>query len=515
MGPATETQTRDDADGDLNHNPPIQPRTQYSSAPSLIPPNPTVYATFEGYFIPDSSSTKVAIFSDDGVDVYINGTRVLNKKDIGQHLPNLTQSFQVLTSSFTQGQSYHVKVEYSQVCYLGSYDIDGCTMYAYDGGGSIYDWSVDIDTDSNNDGSINSTDDPIEETSPGKYVSLNTDDDNANGIPDKDDTGSVTGENDLAQVNLAYSPTSGINGAKITLVASSGSSKIKAWNSSTKGTEITISESGTTYVIGTNEVPTTIYVEGIDAGEAMLDMVMKNSGNQEVCRDKVLFTVRDNLPSGSTCVYDLGLPTSDLNNIAGPDRCNIRWSDSSTDIGYGDIFSLTANKVIDRVRVWIVPDMPVLPAYNLGDYFQSITLYTATVTGSPPDALTARMTGTFVTGTCGTDNANITCIRTQYDNANEKDYQGADGTYHQIWQVDFNNLNWSVSGGAYYVFGVLAVPRIDRQCFIHATYWASQGDGYIRQYDSTNLSGGSATVSGADWFGKGSDINVQVFAHPQ
>lgn len=148
---------------------------------------------------------------------------------------------------------------------------------------------TDIDTDSNNDGTITQSDDLIEENYPGKYIELNIDDDNANEVQDRDDTGAVTGEDDLAEVRLAYSPTTGVDGCRITLVASQGTDRVRVWKSPTKdvGDEIAVSGSGTTYLIGTDTIPSTVYAEGILAGSAALDLVFRLADYTEVCRDKV------------------------------------------------------------------------------------------------------------------------------------------------------------------------------------------------------------------------------------
>jgi len=263
-------------------------KPKYPNAPASVP----FYATFDGYFVPDSDNTQVAIFSDDGVDFYIDGTRILNNRGRGQALPSLDSppnpSLIPLNSTWVGGKVYHVVVDFSNIIYTGALDIDGCTMFAYNGGGGIYDSFVDLNTDSNNDGMINDSDQSVEETSPGRHICRNIDDDNSNSTPDKDETGTVTGEDDLVQVNLAYGPSSGINGRKITLQASSGGSNIKVWTTSTKGTEITLPK---TYVIGTDAVPSIIWVEGINAGEAILDAVMKKSDDTVVMTDKVKFTV--------------------------------------------------------------------------------------------------------------------------------------------------------------------------------------------------------------------------------
>jgi RHS repeat-associated protein len=260
----------------------------YPNAPVSIP----FYVTFDGYFVPASNDTKVAVFSDDGVDLYVDDIRVLNKKDVGQALPSLDNppnpSLIPLNLTWVGGKVYKIRVEYSNICYTGALDIDGCTLFAYNGGGSIFDSFVDLHTDSNNDKSIDDEDQPIEEDSPGRYVCRNIDDDNSNSTADKYETGTVTGEDDLVQVNLAYGPSSGINGHKITLQASSGGTKIKVWTTAEKGTEITLPK---TYVIGTDAVPSTIWVEGVDTGEAMLDAVIKKSDDTVVMTDKVKFTV--------------------------------------------------------------------------------------------------------------------------------------------------------------------------------------------------------------------------------
>ncbi|MCE5313692.1 MAG: right-handed parallel beta-helix repeat-containing protein [Armatimonadota bacterium] len=278
----------------------------YPNSPSSLPD----YKTFEGYFIPASNSTSVAIFSDDGVDFYINGTCVLDNKDKGQALPNLdigaSPSLIALSRSWVGGKVYHLVIDYSNTCYSGQYDIDGCTLFAYNGGGDICDSYVDLLSDSNNDGSIDDSDQSVEADSPSGYIIYNVDDDNSNTIQDRYETGTVTGEDDLVQVNLAYGPSSDINGQKITLVASTGSDNIKVWTTSSKGTQIPVSGTGTTYVIGTDSIPSSVYVEGVATGEATLDAVMQLSDGTEVMRDNVKFTVCEYIPMTCSVTAESG-----------------------------------------------------------------------------------------------------------------------------------------------------------------------------------------------------------------
>lgn len=99
----------------------------YPSAPSTTP----AYETFEGNFSPRNNTTRIAIFSDDGCDVYIDGENVHQGKGRGQALPNLTQSLHKIDYSFKSGKIYRIRVEYSNTHYLGAADVDGATLFAY------------------------------------------------------------------------------------------------------------------------------------------------------------------------------------------------------------------------------------------------------------------------------------------------------------------------------------------------------------------------------------------------
>lgn len=146
---------------------------------------------------------------------------------------------------------------------------------------------VDIRTDSNNDGHILDDDDPIEEDCPGLLVAYNDDDDNGNRIVDRHDT-TVAGEDDLAEVVLTCAPISDMNGWTVRLMASDGSPYIRAWVSPEKGTGISLPK---TYTVGIDTFPITVYIEGYDLGETMLDLVLIKPDGTEACRDKAKLTV--------------------------------------------------------------------------------------------------------------------------------------------------------------------------------------------------------------------------------
>lgn len=218
------------------------------------------------------------------------------------------------------------------------------------------------------------------------------------------------------------------------------------------------------------------------------------------------------------------LPTTNLNGV---NRCNIRWAQATSttadlNIGYGDDFTLPAGKtwVIDKIRVWAVLDVPMYPTYHVGDHFESIILYGGLAAGS----LGEKKSATLATGS--NSSGDVTATAVSYSGG--VNYKCADGRENQIWQVDFSNLNWSVTGGTAYAFGVRGVPRVDRLWFLHATNselagWSGYGDNKVRRFDLADL---NEEVNFFDplaaWLGRdssdnvrGSDINVQVFAHEQ
>jgi hypothetical protein len=90
---------------------------------------------FEGTVTP-SRRRVLAIFSDDGCRVAIRAEGmadyVFNRFKKGQHLPNMSQSFHVLAVTLEEGVTYEITVEYSNILYRGTTDIDGCTLFAFD-----------------------------------------------------------------------------------------------------------------------------------------------------------------------------------------------------------------------------------------------------------------------------------------------------------------------------------------------------------------------------------------------
>jgi len=102
---------------------------RFRSAPSQVP----FYKSFEGTFTPQDALTRLAIFSDDGCDVSIDGLKVHAQKDRPQNMTVQSQALHKLNFALQAGRAYRVRVDFSNVIYLGEGDMDGVTLFAYTG----------------------------------------------------------------------------------------------------------------------------------------------------------------------------------------------------------------------------------------------------------------------------------------------------------------------------------------------------------------------------------------------
>lgn len=98
----------------------------YPSAPENVP----AYEVFEGDWTPGANAA-LAVFSDDGVDLYIDGAKVHSRKGQGQALPNLSQSLHRVSYQFEAGRTYRLRLEYSNTVYQGTSDIDGASIFVF------------------------------------------------------------------------------------------------------------------------------------------------------------------------------------------------------------------------------------------------------------------------------------------------------------------------------------------------------------------------------------------------
>jgi hypothetical protein len=219
-------------------------------------------------------------------------------------------------------------------------------------------------------------------------------------------------------------------------------------------------------------------------------------------------------------VLDRGLPTANLNNTAGSDRSNVAWADqepSSNPSEYwlpGDDFTLTSNATVDDIRVWIV----AAGTSSSGYLPTGLSLYGGTAGGAISEISTSYASSL-----------------TTY--AGGQIYQGNDGSYWNIYQVDFA-VNLNVQGGQTYDFFVDQPYVCDPSsgpcfnAFLSASNAALSGstqqgaDGVflwldvnttnstqtVETWNSLNGSGSADFPQGWD---KSSDANVEVFATPE
>src|SRR4051812_20412489 len=160
------------------------------------------------------------------------------------------------------------------------------------------------------------------------------------------------------------------------------------------------------------------------------------------------------------------LPVANLNNAAASNRSTVSWAEPTANLFDGDSFTLSGsgNYVINSITTWSLPT-PNLP---LGNTFSSVTLYG----GAVGSTLGTLSTGTFARGSNVTDNASILEQNVTYIDTTT--YQGQSGTYYPILQTTFTNLNWNVTGGQSYYFGVYAARLTvggpeDDMWFLHAS----------------------------------------------
>jgi hypothetical protein len=217
-------------------------------------------------------------------------------------------------------------------------------------------------------------------------------------------------------------------------------------------------------------------------------------------------------------VVNRGLPQQNLNNVSGTARSNVRWG--WLDHGFlGDDFTLGApgeHWVIDSIRTWTVPGRSGATLPTLGDFYQDVRLHFG------KDNVTPVSSAQLTPGSDETSNPDV--------HVTEASQQGTllyddFGTSLRVWQVQFDNLNLAVEGGATYRFGVWGigrpVPGVEGKNFMwynHASNAALSGspqegaDGRMLLFDAAGRAEGDFKAEGNGW-DKTSDINVQVFAH--
>jgi hypothetical protein len=143
----------------------------------------------------------LALFSDDGCNVKVNGSMVHERLGKGQHLPNIGESFHVLQTALAPGEPTDIAVDYSNTIYnddpdsAGYPDIDGCTLF-------LYLLPAGIVPDFNRDGVIDDKDrGKVNREKPWRWW-LNDDDDNGDTSNEDAPLGANNSDNDSALGNF-------------------------------------------------------------------------------------------------------------------------------------------------------------------------------------------------------------------------------------------------------------------------------------------------------------------------
>jgi len=112
-----------------------------------------------------------------------------------------------------------------------------------------------------------------EEENAGKYIGINNDDDNGNEVPDKDESGPVVNEDDLAEIEPSIEPELHSGTAALEVFWEGANNPIKIWETSEKGTELIMTQYGSPAIkiwdLSQETLPEKLYVEGYRAGEAL------------------------------------------------------------------------------------------------------------------------------------------------------------------------------------------------------------------------------------------------------
>jgi len=230
----------------------------------------------------------------------------------------------------------------------------------------------------------------------------------------------------------------------------------------------------------------------------------------------------------ATLMVDRGLPTANLNDVAGANRSNNRLARDSTNEGFfGDDFTIgDAGQVyvIDSIRTWAVAIERPGRGEQLGDRYEDIRLYFGI------DNVSEIATGTLMAGCSHPDNPNINVSAVSYPVADASGNSLFDNidpgvSNFQIWQIDFTTLKLVVNGGVAHRFGVWGKGRLRPgevalyfPWFNHASNAARSGspqqgaDNRILSFLADGTFERVLNTKFAGW-DKPADLNVQVFAY--
>lgn len=226
--------------------------------------------TFQGFFIPASNTTKLAVLSDDGVTIDIDNviTNVQNAGK-GQHGPDLAQSLFVVNSTFQAGRVYRISIDYSNTVYSGDGDLDGMTLFAYDGGGRVQ--QVNLIVSNGQDGA------PVEEDAEetvGAFTVANRNDTDGDGVIDNSDnnvTATAAGRNEVDLMALDITRPAGPATDKVSVRIAGGRARL--WQTATKGTLVPSTNGVAQFAL--SDLPKRIWLEATTTSAVLRDVAVE------------------------------------------------------------------------------------------------------------------------------------------------------------------------------------------------------------------------------------------------
>jgi len=173
----------------------------------------------------------------------------------------------------------------------------------------------------------------------------------------------------------------------------------------------------------------------------------------------------------------------------------------------GDAFQLGVDRevwVIDSIRVWVARYTGAGCPAKLGDQIAKITLYGALenlpAPGEPDCKCHALVPVRSVGMQPGTNSSVESGVKIAPSGA--------------FWQIDFDEVRWSLPGDAKVLFAVRAAPRVAAACTVAKAWSLSAspaGEGYrLHRFDRDLVPEGPAAPDTAP-----KRLNIQVRAHRQ
>lgn len=222
---------------------------------------------FEGSFVPSSATVKLAVVSDDGVTITINGQATnVTKFGQGQGFENFGQSFKVVNPpvAFVAGTPVTIKVQYSNTTHTNSQDFDGITLFVYGGTAQVPEVNLILHHGQGGAAVVDSKEEgDAAAMGNGAFTVANRNDSDSDGVPDQGDN-NVADDPDLMKLEISRPTGPATDTLTIT------PTRAALWTTSSKGTLLSPVNAPATLTLG--QLPKTVWVEVTQTSDALRDV---------------------------------------------------------------------------------------------------------------------------------------------------------------------------------------------------------------------------------------------------